>query len=130
MFPYVNSVTCKQCDINADWRVNGAGFHHSHKHGFGLLNAWRLVNLAKVHTFIQSTSFREFLEEKVPGEHLMSDYVCCCCQVWESVPFLVSYQSSVIKVETPIPKGKKELIYTWEGNSAARSPCLFIQFTV
>lgn len=38
----------KQCDNSADWRVNGAGFHHSHQHGFGLLNAWRLVNAAKV----------------------------------------------------------------------------------
>lgn len=41
-------VFCEQCDSSADWRVNGAGFHHSHQHGFGLLNAWRLVNAAKV----------------------------------------------------------------------------------
>lgn len=38
----------EQCDSSADWRVNGAGFHHSHQHGFGLLNAWRLVNAASV----------------------------------------------------------------------------------
>lgn len=37
-----------QCDNSADWRENGAGFHHSHQHGFGLLSAWRLVNAAKV----------------------------------------------------------------------------------
>ncbi|KAG9328855.1 hypothetical protein JZ751_010115, partial [Albula glossodonta] len=35
-------------DKRADWRTNGAGFHHSHQHGFGLLNAWRMVNAAKV----------------------------------------------------------------------------------
>ncbi|XP_041090892.1 proprotein convertase subtilisin/kexin type 7 [Polyodon spathula] len=35
-------------DRRADWELNGAGFHHSHQHGFGLLNAWRLVNAAKV----------------------------------------------------------------------------------
>lgn len=29
--------------------TNGAGFRHSHLHGFGLLNAWRLVNAAKVY---------------------------------------------------------------------------------
>ena len=37
-----------QYDESPDWRANGAGFHHSHKHGFGLLNAWRMVNAAKV----------------------------------------------------------------------------------
>ncbi|XP_063959780.1 proprotein convertase subtilisin/kexin type 7-like [Lytechinus pictus] len=31
-----------------EWTVNAAGFHHSHKHGFGVLKAWRLVNAAKV----------------------------------------------------------------------------------
>ncbi|XP_053308262.1 proprotein convertase subtilisin/kexin type 7 [Spea bombifrons] len=30
------------------WETNGAGFSHSHQHGFGLLNAWRLTNAAKV----------------------------------------------------------------------------------
>lgn len=37
-----------QYDADGDWETNGAGFPHSHKHGFGLLNAWRLVNAAKV----------------------------------------------------------------------------------
>ncbi|XP_028664340.1 proprotein convertase subtilisin/kexin type 7 [Erpetoichthys calabaricus] len=37
----------KYDDVQADWETNGAGFHHSHQHGFGLLNAWRLVNAAK-----------------------------------------------------------------------------------
>uniref|UniRef100_A0A3B4F7U4 Proprotein convertase subtilisin/kexin type 7 n=1 Tax=Pundamilia nyererei TaxID=303518 RepID=A0A3B4F7U4_9CICH len=69
----------------ADWKVNGAGFHHSHQHGFGLLNAWRLVNAAKV---------------------------------WESVPFLLSYQSSVIKEETPIVIYPDELVLTWEVSAA------------
>ncbi|XP_038635494.1 proprotein convertase subtilisin/kexin type 7 [Scyliorhinus canicula] len=35
-------------DRIAGWQVNGAGFSHSHQHGFGLLNAWRMVNAAKV----------------------------------------------------------------------------------
>lgn len=35
-------------DRHAKWDVNQAGFSHSHQHGFGLLNAWRLVNAAKV----------------------------------------------------------------------------------
>ncbi|XP_077985620.1 proprotein convertase subtilisin/kexin type 7-like [Glandiceps talaboti] len=33
---------------NSVWFTNKANFHHSHQHGFGLLNAWRLVNAAKV----------------------------------------------------------------------------------
>lgn len=31
-----------------DYHTNGAGYHHSHKYGFGLLDSWRLVNTAKV----------------------------------------------------------------------------------
>ncbi|XP_054452834.1 proprotein convertase subtilisin/kexin type 7 [Anoplopoma fimbria] len=82
---HIITFTATQCDSSADWRVNGAGFHHSHQHGFGVLNAWRLVNAAKV---------------------------------WESVPFLVSYQSSVIKEEAPIPNYPDELVRTWEVSAA------------
>ncbi|XP_036113778.1 proprotein convertase subtilisin/kexin type 7 isoform X1 [Molossus molossus] len=39
-------------DRRADWATNEAGFSHSHQHGFGLLNAWRLVNAAKVWTSV------------------------------------------------------------------------------
>lgn len=35
-------------DHRAHWDINQAGLSHSHQHGFGLLNAWRLVNAAKV----------------------------------------------------------------------------------
>ncbi|XP_069751056.1 proprotein convertase subtilisin/kexin type 7-like isoform X1 [Narcine bancroftii] len=35
-------------NLIAGWEVNGAGFSHSHQHGFGLLNAWRMVNAAKI----------------------------------------------------------------------------------
>ncbi|KAM6959275.1 LOW QUALITY PROTEIN: proprotein convertase subtilisin/kexin type 7 [Aplochiton taeniatus] len=77
---HIIAYTATQYDGRADWKVNGAGFHHSHQHGFGLLNAWRLVNAAKV---------------------------------WESVPFLVSYQSPVLKEEEPIPSNPDPLILTW-----------------
>ncbi|KAJ3591463.1 hypothetical protein NHX12_009408 [Muraenolepis orangiensis] len=66
---HIITFTATKYDDHADWRANGAGFHHSHKHGFGLLNAWRMVNAAKV---------------------------------WESVPFLLSYQSPVLKEEVTI----------------------------
>ncbi|XP_078102801.1 proprotein convertase subtilisin/kexin type 7 [Sander vitreus] len=82
---HIITFTATKCDNSADWRVNGAGFHHSHQHGFGLLNAWRLVNAAKV---------------------------------WESVPFLVSYQSPVIKEEVPIPTYPDELIHIWKVSAA------------
>ncbi|MCJ8744816.1 hypothetical protein PDJAM_G00122920 [Pangasius djambal] len=45
---HIITYTATQYDTDVDWETNGAGFHHSHKHGFGLLNAWRLVNAAKV----------------------------------------------------------------------------------
>lgn len=77
---HIITFTATKCDDSADWGMNGAGFSHSHQHGFGLLNAWRLVNAAKV---------------------------------WESVPFLVSYQSSALKEEAPIPAYPDQLIRTW-----------------
>ncbi|XP_033487448.2 proprotein convertase subtilisin/kexin type 7 [Epinephelus lanceolatus] len=82
---HIITYTATKCDTNADWRKNGAGFYHSHQHGFGVLNAWRLVNAAKV---------------------------------WESVPFLVSYQSSVIKEEVSIAAYPDELIHTWKVSAA------------
>ncbi|KAM7413550.1 hypothetical protein PAMA_020767 [Pampus argenteus] len=82
---HIIAFTATKCDNSADWRVNGAGFHHSHQHGFGLLNAWRLVNAAKV---------------------------------WESVPFLVSYQSSVTEEDTPILIYPKEMVHTWTVSAA------------
>nr|XP_015193269.1 PREDICTED: proprotein convertase subtilisin/kexin type 7 [Lepisosteus oculatus] len=72
-------------DKRAGWKTNGAGLHHSHQHGFGLLNAWRLVNAAKV---------------------------------WESVPFLVSYQSPELKEEAEILAFPEKLVLTWNVTAA------------
>ncbi|XP_043114763.1 proprotein convertase subtilisin/kexin type 7 isoform X1 [Puntigrus tetrazona] len=74
------TATQHDAEAQADWGINGAGFHHSHKYGFGLLNAWRLVNAAKV---------------------------------WEPVPFLVSYQSPLLKASEDIPAFPKTLTHTW-----------------
>ncbi len=32
----------------AEWVKNGAGFHHSDQHGFGLMDAYRMTSLAGV----------------------------------------------------------------------------------
>ncbi|CAH1796811.1 unnamed protein product [Owenia fusiformis] len=46
---YIIVLTSVKVDVDlAHWQTNAAGLHHSHKHGFGLMNAWRLVNTAKV----------------------------------------------------------------------------------
>uniref|UniRef100_A0A4W4HK26 P/Homo B domain-containing protein n=1 Tax=Electrophorus electricus TaxID=8005 RepID=A0A4W4HK26_ELEEL len=83
---HIITYTATRYDTEADWEMNGAGFHHSHKHGFGLLNAWRLVNAAKV---------------------------------WESVPFLVSYQSPILKELETIPAYPNKLTLTWNVTAAA-----------
>ncbi|NWT03924.1 PCSK7 convertase, partial [Mionectes macconnelli] len=67
-------------DRHAKWDTNQAGFSHSHQHGFGLLNAWRLVNAAKI---------------------------------WESVPYLASYVSPVLKEGRSIPLLPRQLEVTW-----------------
>ncbi|CAB1347696.1 unnamed protein product [Coregonus sp. 'balchen'] len=82
---HIITYTATQYDVQGDWKINGAGFHHSHQHGFGLLNAWRLVNAAKV---------------------------------WEMVPFLVSYQSPVLKEEELIPAYPEQLNLTWNVTAA------------
>lgn len=44
-----NLFICYQVDRDeAQWQRNAAGLWHSHKHGFGLMNAWRLTNAAAV----------------------------------------------------------------------------------
>ncbi|RUS80156.1 hypothetical protein EGW08_012079, partial [Elysia chlorotica] len=46
---YIVALTARKVDVDvAHWQQNGAGLAHSHKHGFGLLNAWRMVNAARV----------------------------------------------------------------------------------
>uniref|UniRef100_A0A8C8GKH4 P/Homo B domain-containing protein n=1 Tax=Oncorhynchus tshawytscha TaxID=74940 RepID=A0A8C8GKH4_ONCTS len=82
---HIITYTATKYDVQGDWKINGAGFHHSHQHGFGLLNAWRLVNAAKV---------------------------------WEMVPFLVSYQSPVLKEEELIPAYPDQLNLTWNVTAA------------
>ncbi|KAM3922643.1 proprotein convertase subtilisin/kexin type 7 [Leptodactylus fuscus] len=72
-------------DHQAAWETNGAGFSHSHQHGFGLLNAWRLTNAAKV---------------------------------WESVPYLASYVSPVLKESKNIPLVPHVLELSWNVTSS------------
>lgn len=72
-------------DHQAAWETNGAGFSHSHQHGFGLLNAWRLTNAAKV---------------------------------WESVPYLASYVSPVLKENKNIPLVPNVLDLSWNVTAA------------
>ncbi|KAK3581011.1 hypothetical protein CHS0354_013905 [Potamilus streckersoni] len=46
---YLIILTAQKVDIDlAQWQKNGAGLWHSHKHGFGLMKAWRMVSAAKV----------------------------------------------------------------------------------
>uniref|UniRef100_A0A8C6YQV4 Proprotein convertase subtilisin/kexin type 7 n=1 Tax=Nothoprocta perdicaria TaxID=30464 RepID=A0A8C6YQV4_NOTPE len=72
-------------DRHAKWDVNAGGFSHSHQHGFGLLNAWRLVNAAKI---------------------------------WESVPYLASYVSPVLREGKSIPLLPQELQVAWNVSAA------------
>ncbi len=40
-----------------DWHINAAGYHHSHKFGFGLLKIPRLLAAARAHVKFNSTQF-------------------------------------------------------------------------
>lgn len=114
---YTICLFVEKADESADWKVNGAGFHHSHQHGFGLLSAWRLVSAAKVRTCTPQRVCSPWL-----AYPCISDTCFWLSQVWESVPFLTSYQSSVIKEEATIPTYPDELIRIWKGSSVRSSP--------
>lgn len=44
--------TAVRVEIDPDeWQVNELKFAHSHKHGFGLIDSWRLVTASKVIKF-------------------------------------------------------------------------------
>ena len=63
--------TAVKVDIDPEeWQVNGAGFEHSHKHGFGLLDTWRLVTLAKIWPSVPYmtswTSNHELIHDTIP----------------------------------------------------------------
>lgn len=46
---YLIALTSRKIDTsNSDWAINGAGLHHSHQHGFGLIDAAAMVSAAAV----------------------------------------------------------------------------------
>lgn len=49
---YLIILSAVKVDDDSEWQENGAGLNHSHKHGFGLMKAWRMVNAAKVWTMV------------------------------------------------------------------------------
>lgn len=40
--------------LGAEWVENGAGFHHSDQHGFGLMDAYRLTTVARAWPLLPS----------------------------------------------------------------------------
>lgn len=70
MSPKLTRVSCisfQYEDRHAKWDINQAGFSHSHQHGFGLLNAWRLVNAAKVIPLPVPGMTRRHIEQTQPS---------------------------------------------------------------
>ncbi|XP_066929488.1 proprotein convertase subtilisin/kexin type 7-like [Clytia hemisphaerica] len=64
--------TARRVDVEPDeWQVNSAGFSHSHKHGFGLLDSWALVTASRVWSSVPYlTSWKSRLmkpDEKIPS---------------------------------------------------------------
>ena len=44
--------TARPIDIqDVEWTNNGGGFRHSHQHGFGVMDAYRLTMAARVSLF-------------------------------------------------------------------------------
>ncbi|KAL4229144.1 Proprotein convertase subtilisin/kexin type 7 [Mactra antiquata] len=63
---YLIVITALKVDIDiAHWQKNGAGLWHSHKHGFGLMSAWRLVNAAKVWDQVPWLTAVQYKEDNV-----------------------------------------------------------------
>ncbi|RXG59176.1 Proprotein convertase subtilisin/kexin type 7 [Armadillidium vulgare] len=60
---YLIALTSRKIDLrNSDWIENKAGLHHSHQHGFGLMDATGMVSVAAVWESVPfSTTFRSNL---------------------------------------------------------------------
>ncbi|KAG0724673.1 Proprotein convertase subtilisin/kexin type 7 [Chionoecetes opilio] len=76
------ALTSKKIDTNnPDWSTNGAGLHHSHQHGFGLMDAAAMVSSAAVWEsvpFSTSYSTRPMVEDvDIPAERLRGVTVKC-----------------------------------------------------
>lgn len=66
--------TARRVDIEpSEWQVNSAGFSHSHKHGFGLLDSWALVTVSKVFIKIFSNNLSSFHQKKVDLDLQLSE---------------------------------------------------------
>ena len=65
--------TARRVDIEpSEWQVNSAGFSHSHKHGFGLLDSWALVTVSKVFIKIFSNNL-SFFHQRVDLDLQLSE---------------------------------------------------------
>ena len=50
--------------LDADWHTNAAGFHHSHKYGFGLLKLPPLLSVARAHRLVPATQMMVILPDE------------------------------------------------------------------
>lgn len=72
---YLIALTSRKIDTaNSDWSTNGAGLHHSHQHGFGLIDAAAVVSAATVWESVPFatafTSERMVVKRELPSQRL------------------------------------------------------------
>lgn len=72
---YLIALTSRKIDAsNSDWANNGAGLHHSHQHGFGLIDAAAMVSAATIWESVPFsttyTSEKMVVELPMPAERL------------------------------------------------------------
>ncbi|XP_045624519.2 proprotein convertase subtilisin/kexin type 7 [Procambarus clarkii] len=72
---YLIALTSRKIDTtNSDWAKNGAGLHHSHQHGFGLIDAAAMVSAATIWESVPFsttyTSEKMVVQLPMPSERL------------------------------------------------------------
>ncbi|KAL8592817.1 hypothetical protein ACOMHN_045971 [Nucella lapillus] len=98
----------------AHWHKNAAGLEHSHKHGFGLISAWRMVNAARVWRSVPwMTSYSE--EEtgdwsipRGPSNHLIVSHTVMVKDIAGYSLYMLEYVQLTLTLTHPF-RGKLDI---------------------
>ncbi|KAL8565812.1 hypothetical protein ACOMHN_000781, partial [Nucella lapillus] len=112
---YIVIITSVKIDRDlAHWHKNAAGLEHSHKHGFGLISAWRMVNAARVWRSVPwMTSYSE--EEtgdwsipRGPSNHLIVSHTVMVKDIAGYSLYMLEYVQLTLTLTHPF-RGKLDI---------------------
>lgn len=98
-----------QVDVDhSEWKRNQAGLYHSHKHGFGVMKAWRLVSAAKVIvTYTVSCMFCSCYYMLSTDRFIYSHFLCFCLKmISEQIVTVIFFGAKILMIFGGFPSQK------------------------